>query len=91
MNTILIRYAISIILIIILGTIPITVIGCQEEVQPPAPKLGMELSSTLVPNTDFDVYVYFKQENPTTVPKEIIGTPSDVSVESLALWGIPSE
>lgn len=83
---------IFIILVIMLVAIPITGAGCQEkEAPPPAAVAGMELSSTLVPNVDLDVYVYVKQENPTTVPREIIGTPFDITAESLAMWGVATE
>lgn len=67
-------------------------VGCAgETTQPTAPPSHTGLASTLVPNTNLDVYVYIKQENPTTVPKDLIGTPSDVVAESLALWGVATE
>ena len=92
MSTVRTRSTVLIILVIMLVAMPVIGVGCQEEkVEPPSAVPGMELSSTLVPNTDFDLYVYIKQENPTTVPKDIIGTPFDVAVESLALWGMPTE
>ena len=91
MNKIITRFTISITLLVLLATIPVIGVGCKEEVPAPPPETGMELSSTLVPNTDFDLYVYVKQENPTTVLKDMIGTPFDVAVESLALWGMPAE
>ncbi|MFC1953743.1 hypothetical protein ACFLWR_06425 [Chloroflexota bacterium] len=71
---------------------PIITAGCQEEVTQPTKTLTRgELSMTRVPNIDFDLYVYSKQENPTTVPTRILGTSIDVDVESLALWGVPTE
>lgn len=80
------------ILIIVLVTIPITGMGCQGmEVPSPAAVAGMELSSTLVPDIDLDLYVYVKQESPTTVPREIVGTAFDITTESLAMWGIATE
>jgi len=92
MNNNLIRRSVFIILLIVLVTIPIAGTGCEEEKIPPSAQLpGAELSSTLVPNMDIAIYVYAKQEKPTTVPKDIIGMPSDVTLESLALWGIPTE
>jgi hypothetical protein len=81
--------AMLIIIVIILAALPITGAGCQgKEIPPPAAVAGMELSSTLVPDIDFDVYVYVKQESPTTVPGEIIGTSFDITGESLAMWGV---
>lgn len=71
--------------------IPITT-GCQaqEEPQPSAPATGA-LSSTLVPNMDLDVYVYIKQDRPTTLPADMINAPIDIDVESLAIWGVSTE
>lgn len=72
--------------------IPITTNGCQpqEETLPAAPATTA-LSSTLVPNMDLDVYIYIKQDSPTTLPADIIGAPFDVDVESLAIWGVRTE
>ncbi len=50
-----------------------------------------DLGSTLVPNVDLDIYVYVRQEYPTTVPGDLIGHPADVEVESLALWGLATD
>ena len=95
MNRKLTRYIVSISLTIMLLAIPITSAGCEEEkLPPPSPSPSpttIDLSSTLVPNTDLDVYVYAKQENPTTVPKDMIDTPFDLNVASMALWGIPTD
>ncbi|MFC2046736.1 hypothetical protein ACFLTK_00450 [Chloroflexota bacterium] len=87
MNTILIRGKMYIMLLVLLATVIIIGVGCNEK-ETQTPLSDIALSSTLVPNTDFDVYIYVKQENPTTVNKDIIGTPLDVTVDSLALWGI---
>jgi len=73
-------------------TIPVIGGGCGgagEVEQFRALQLSPEgLASTLVPNTDLDLYVYVKQDNPTTLPKDMIDLPLDVSVESFAIWGI---
>jgi len=70
----------------------IIVVGCQEEVtQPIATSTRSDISTTLVPDIDLDMYVYVKQDDPTTVPKSLIGTSLDMVAESLALWGIPTE
>ncbi|MFC1933080.1 hypothetical protein ACFLXU_05590 [Chloroflexota bacterium] len=80
------------VLLLFLISIPIIALGCQEEVtQPPAASTHSDLSTTLVPNIDIDMYVYAKQDNPTTVPKGLVCTSLDVVAESLALWGIPTE
>ena len=92
MKTIRTRSTIFILLIIMLVAIPITGAGCQEkEETPPSPTADIALSSTLVPNTDFNVYIYLQQDNPTLVLGDIIGTPFDLTVDSLALWGIATE
>lgn len=82
-------------LLVVLISMPIFTLGCQEEELPPTPVetpvQGIALSSTLVPNTDFDVYVYVKQPEPTVVLQDMLGTPFDISVDSLALWGIATE
>lgn len=80
------------VLLFLLISTPLITVGCQEEVtQSPATSTHSDLSATLVPNIDLDMYVYVKQDNPTTVPKGLVGTSLDVVVESLALWGIPTE
>ena len=91
MNNNLIRRSVFITLLIMLVAMPLAATGCEEETPPPAQLPGAALSSTLVPNMDIDVYIYAKQEKPTAVPKDIIGTPSDVTVESMTLWGIATE
>jgi len=79
-------------LLVLLIATPIISAGCQEEVeQAPAPPSPGELSSTLVPNTPLDVYVYAKQDSPTAIPAEMVDVPHDIEVESFALWGVPAE
>ena len=72
--------------------IPIATVGCQaqEGPQPSAPAAGA-LSSTLVPNMNLDVYVYIKQDRPTTLPADMINAPLDIDVEALAIWGVSTE
>jgi len=85
------RWLVTAFLCILIST-PIIAVGCQQEViQIPTTLIHSDLSTTLVPNIDLDMYVYARQENPTTVPKGLIGTSLDVVAESLALWGIPTE
>ena len=71
--------------------ISFTIIGCQEEQeQLPQPSPTM-ISSTLVPNVPLDVYLYARQDDLTTIPAEMLNMPEDVSVESLAIWGVADE
>ena len=82
-----------IIIVVMLVAVTIAGAGCQEEeeVPPPPAAVGIELSSTLVPDIVLDVYVYARQEGPTTVPGEIIGAQFDITAESLAMWGVATE
>ena len=81
-----------IIALALLMTIPIATVGCQEKGEPltKAPSAGA-LSSTLVPNMNLDVYVYVKQDSPTTLPADMINAPIDIEVELLAIWGVSTE
>lgn len=79
---------------VLLSIALLTIAGCQQGVsQLPAPSSPTQLSSTLVPDIDLDmdIYVYARQEDPTTIPAEMANAPYDIGVESLALWGIPTE
>ncbi len=70
----------------------IIIVGCQKEVtQSIATSTRSDISTTLVPDIDLDMYVYIKQDNPTTVSKDLVGISFDVVAESLALWGTPTE
>ena len=50
--------------------------------------LADELAATMVPDVNLDVYLYIDQGNPTIVPKNLITSPTDISVDSLAIWGV---
>lgn len=79
-------------LLILLIATPIISVGCQEEGgQLPAPSSPSELSSTLVPDVPLDLYIYARQDGPTTIPAGMVGTPGDIEVEALSVWGIPAE
>jgi len=69
----------------------ITGTGCQEEVRQPTAPSPSVLSTTLVPDAPLDVYLYAKQSSPTTIPAKMIEVSQDVSLESLAIWGVPAE
>jgi hypothetical protein len=79
-------------LAIILMIVSISSLGCEEEEPEEANPTGrMELSSTLVPDIDLDMYVYIRQDNPTAVLKDIINVPIDINVVSMAVWGVDNE
>jgi len=66
-------------------------VGCEDGVTtPPAPSPG-ELSTTFVPNLPLDVYLYGKQNSPTTIPAKMLDASQDVKVESFAIWGVPAD
>ncbi len=75
--------------LVLLMAMPIIGAGCQGKGESllTAPASGA-LLATLVPNMDLDVYVYVKQDGPTTLPADLIDAPIDIEVESLAIWGV---
>lgn len=76
----------AIFLALILSTIPL---ACTGSGQPAAPTtIAGALATTMVPNVDLDMYVYMNQGTPTKVSRNLIGTANDITVESLAVWGI---
>ncbi len=92
MNNRRIRYLVLTSLLCMLIVIPVLGVGCATEETPSlAPASRLDLSATLVPNVGLDIYVYMKQADPTTVPKDMAGTPVDVVAESLALWGVATK
>jgi len=50
--------------------------------------LADELAATKVPDVNLDVYLYIDQGNPIIVPKNLIDSPIDIPVDSLAIWGV---
>ena len=48
-------------------------------------------AALLVPDTSLELYVYAKQERPTSVPAEIANLSRDVLVDTMVIWGLPSE
>ena len=46
------------------------------------------LAETKVPDLNLDLYLYVKQANPTVVPADLVGSTTDIDLDSLALWGI---
>lgn len=49
-----------------------------------------DFSVLQVPDVPLDLYVYAKQKTLTKIPADLINTRQDISVESIALWGVPS-
>jgi hypothetical protein len=80
------RYALISSLIIIVFLIPLIGAGCESPVI--SGTIASELAATMVPDVNLDIYLYIKQEGPTTVPKDLINSPTDIKVDSLAIWGL---
>ena len=85
-----VKKLLAIFLIFLLVT-PVVSMGCQEEAKSPAPASPGGLSSTLVPNLDLDIYVYIKQDSPTTLTADMTNVPFDIATVSLGIWGIATK
>jgi hypothetical protein len=70
---------------------PVLVVGCFGEVGQLPGSSTDKLSAILVPDTNLELYIYAKQERSTIIPAEIINMPHDIKVDSLAIWGLPSD
>jgi len=47
--------------------------------------------NNLVPDVPMDVYLFASQDKPTVLPDNAFNTSEDISIESLSIWGVPSE
>ncbi len=65
--------------------------GCSVNVEQFPFSTAGSLSALLVPDTNLEFYVYANQDRPTIVPAKIINISHDVKVDSLAIWGLPSD
>lgn len=81
----LIPYSTVLVLFSILG------IGCLGDVEQLPGSSADKFSALLVPDTNLELYVYAKQERPTIIPAKIINMSHDIKVDSLAVWGLPSD
>jgi hypothetical protein len=89
MRAALFQKVIAFLLVLCIFSIP--GFGCLGDVeQIPFSNAG-SLSALLVPDTNLEFYVYAKQDRPTIVPATIINLSHDVKVDSLAIWGMPSD
>jgi hypothetical protein len=71
---------------IIMVLIPVMGVGCARPSV--SGTVANELAATMVPDINLDVYLYVNQEGPTIVPRNFIGASTDISVDSLSIWGI---
>jgi hypothetical protein len=82
----LIRLLVMFSLALILLVLPVLGAGCAGgEV---TGITATKLAATMVPAVNLDVYIYVDQQVPTKVPKALTGAPVDLSVQSLAIWGV---
>ena len=80
------------IIALLLAVIPLVVsTGCSQDGDIPFLPYTSKTSEILVPSTPLDLFVYAKQQRPTTIPAQIAGMSHDVDVESLTIWGIPAD
>lgn len=77
-------------LAVLLLALPVAGAGCDRGAPAPSPAAGA-LARTLVPDLPLDIYLYLKQEQPTLLPAGTLGLPADLSVVSLAVWGVAQE
>ena len=79
------RFLIILTIAIIVVGVPLLIPGCNQSITGAA---ATELAATMVPAVDLDVYICVNQQVPTIVPQSLTGAPSDISVQSLAIWGM---
>ncbi len=65
--------------------------GCDLPVPSPPTSGPLAVAETLVPDIHLDVYTYIEQPQPTVLPLEILQAPADLSVVSLAMWGVTTD
>lgn len=77
----------------LLLAIPVFSAGCGGQALPPpsSASSAVDIGSIMVPNTNLDVIVHFRQASATTVPTSLIGVSTDIKVESLVIWGIATD
>ncbi|MDP2916896.1 MAG: hypothetical protein Q8O16_03070 [Dehalococcoidia bacterium] len=81
------RYLTMVGLVILMLALPLLGTACRAP-DAPASAPAQRLAATMVPNRDLDIFILIKQASPTKVPLSLVGAQADVTVESLALWGV---
>jgi hypothetical protein len=70
----------------------LTAARASPKVPDPVPQvsnpLANELANSKVPDISLDLYLYFHQGSPFLVEKNLIPSPTDIHVDSLAIWGV---
>jgi len=84
--------ALSMVFVVALVTLPLALTGCQNDMEQFENLLpSSEFSVLSVPDVDMGLYIYAKQRYPTAIPADIINMKHDITVESLAVWGMQGE
>lgn len=66
-------------------------VGCFGDVDQFPIASADKFAALMVPDTNLELYAYAKQDRPTIIPAKIINLPHDIRVDSLAVWGLPSD
>src|SRR4030042_1985221 len=78
-------------ILVLLMLFPVLAAGCLGEVEQIPGASTEQIAALRVPDTNLELYIYAKQERSTIIPAEIINMPHDIKVDSLAIWGLPSD
>jgi hypothetical protein len=65
--------------------------GCFGDIEQLPVSSTAKFAALLVPDNNLELYIYTKQERSTIIPAKIINMSRDIKVESLAIWGLPSD
>jgi hypothetical protein len=85
-NSRIMRWVVIIGLALILAAMPFMSAGCTYGTV--SGITATKLAATMVPPVNLDVYIYVDQQVPTKIPGSLTGAPVDISVQSLAIWGV---
>ena len=66
-------------------------VGCLGDTEQFPVSSADKFAALLVPDTNLELYAYAKQDRPTIIPAKIVNLSHDIKVESLAIWGLPSD
>lgn len=71
--------------------VPLLLCGCDEDESSSGKIIDSgSLYAPLVPNTEIDLLVFGKQDEPTRIPARMIDAMRDIDVDSISVWGVPS-
>ncbi len=88
MRSIKVGHVLAFVLLLLFSVL---VAGCFGDVDEFSIASPDKFAALMVPDTDLELYAYAKQGRPTIIPAKIINLPHDIKVDSLAVWGLPSD